>query len=82
MKETICELYSKFLLESSDVEQRMYLVVSDQIEAELLHRYYVSTEDLRFCVDFDITSLAGHEFYEEIESLHEAVNQKFKSDNE
>lgn len=82
MKVAICELYSQFLLESSDVEQREYLDDSDQIEAELLHRYYVSTEDLRFCGDFNIAPLAGHQFYEELVSLHEAVNQKIKSDDE
>lgn len=82
MKELINELYRKFLVDSGDIEKREYLDNNDQIEAELFHHYYVSTEDLSFIEDFDITLLVNNEFYEEIRSLHESVLQKYKIEND
>ncbi len=68
--------YDRFL-ESADVETREHLSESDQLREILVHSNYFSRKDIEFCLDYDIGVLAGHEHYDGIRALHEALTAEY-----
>ncbi|UIJ71927.1 hypothetical protein [Aurantimonas sp. HBX-1] len=73
MQPVILELYRSFLCESADAEELEYSVYDDEITANFVHKYYMSTADLAFCGSFDIEPLRGEPGFEVMQELHEAL---------
>jgi hypothetical protein len=59
MQPVILELYRRFLSESADAEERQYADAGDEVNANLIHRHYMSAADLAFCRSADLAQLAG-----------------------
>ena len=70
MRPIISEVYGRFLVDSSNLDEREYAPDAEEIEANLIHRNYVSAEDLKVCLAHDITKLKASENFTAIESLH------------
>ncbi|EXL08182.1 hypothetical protein BG46_01215 [Brucella anthropi] len=70
MEPVILELYRRFLIISSDVEERQYTDPADEIAANLVHANYMSSADIAICSGFDVSALAGEAHYDEIQALH------------
>lgn len=79
MRPIILEVYSRFLVSSSDIDEREYAIPEDEIEAGLIHRNYISQKDVDVCIDFDINSLPVHQYPEAIQELHDALILKYYS---
>lgn len=73
MKPVILEVYSKFLVDSSDVEEREYADSKQEIEANLCHLNYLSSKDIELCLSFDVSVFSSRTDYEAIVDLHEAL---------
>ncbi len=73
MRPVILELYRSFLLECSDPEEREYGTDDEEIEANFMHRCYISTEDIRVCCDFDVNSLSDDPRIELMKTLHQSL---------
>lgn len=70
MRPIILDVYGKFLRDGADPELREYGIPEEEIEANLIHRYYVSREDIRTCLDFDIKSLKSDPNVVNMQALH------------
>jgi hypothetical protein len=73
MRPVVLEIYQTFLIESANPDEREYGPDSEEIEANLIHKYYFSTEDVRICHDFSIDLLTGRPDFEMINTLHRCV---------
>jgi len=73
MRPVILEIYGRFLAEGSDVENREYAAPRQEIDANLIHRNYVSRKDVEVCLDFDLSSLNTNPNFAEIKALHQAL---------
>lgn len=69
--------YRKFLISSSNLEERQFYDPIDQIRDILIHENYFSQRDIKICLSFDINSLIDHEGFEEIRKLHNALLAEF-----
>lgn len=79
MRPIILEVYGRFLVGSSDIDEREYAIPEDEIEASLIHRNYISQKDVDVCTGFDINSLPAHQYPEAIQELHDALILKYKN---
>lgn len=70
MEPVILELCRRFLISSSDVEERQYTDPADEIAANLVHSNYMSSADIAICSGFNVSALAGEAHYDEIQALH------------
>lgn len=70
MRPIILEVYRRFLMESWDIENRQYAEPIQEIVVNLLHKYYLSPRDIRFCLELDMTALVENAAFPMIESLH------------
>jgi len=77
MYPVIAEIYDSFLLEGADLDNREYSIASDEVTANLLHRYYLSAKDVRFCLSADLGKYTGQEFEAEIGELHRALSEMY-----
>jgi hypothetical protein len=77
MKPIISEVYTQFLIGSSDLELREYSAPDQEIEVNLIHKNYVSAKDIDVCLAYDLTSLSTQANYREIETLHETLRTKY-----
>ncbi|MEP1152188.1 MAG: hypothetical protein ABJH08_10715 [Balneola sp.] len=66
----IQDIYKDFISDSWDEEEREYIDLNDQFREGLIHKYFLSEADIKFCLEFDIKSLSKEEHYDEISSLH------------
>lgn len=73
MQPVILELYRSFLHESADAEELEYSVYGDEITANFVHKYYMSTADLTFCRSLDIEPLCAEPGFEVMQELHETL---------
>ncbi|WP_422372618.1 hypothetical protein [Hoeflea sp.] len=73
MQPVILELYRSFLRESADAEELEYSVYGDEITANFVHKYYMSTADLTFCRFLDIEPLRAEPGFEVMQELHETL---------
>lgn len=65
--------YREFLLQGHDPEEREYPEAADQIREVLVHGNYLSQQDLRICMAFDVEGLAGEAGIKDIRALHGAL---------
>lgn len=82
MHPVIREVYSRFLVESSDIEEREYTDPKEEIEANLIHRNYISQKDIEICLGFDLTAFAGRPHIDSMRTLHEALKSEYGLDDE
>ena len=82
MHKIIFEVYDRFLLDSSDVEKREYSEPEQEIEVNLIHRNYISKQDLDICLNHDITVHKHHKNFSEIELLHQNLQDTYSDDEE
>ncbi len=68
--------YREFLLHSADPEEREWPDATDQIREVLIHGNYMSQQDIKICLAFDISTLSGHEHHDGIRGLHEMLSQE------
>lgn len=69
--------YAQFLADSSDPDEREYAEDADQIREVLIHSNYLSQRDIELCAASDISSLASHQFFPGIESLHHNLRSQY-----
>jgi hypothetical protein len=69
--------YLNFLLQGHDPEEREYSEAADQIREVLVHGNYLSQQDLRICMEFDVEGLAGEVGIEGIRALHDALKEEY-----
>lgn len=77
MRPIILEVYDRFLLESSDVEEREYAEPDQEIEMNLIHRNYVSQKDIEVCLSCDLSKYEGHANFSTIEALHQSLQRQY-----
>lgn len=80
MRPVITDVYRNFLQASANPEEREYGTPSEEIEANLLHRSYISQKDIEVCLAFDITSLQAVAGYPEIEALHQSLREGYAAE--
>jgi hypothetical protein len=74
MQPVILEIYATFLRsDSADPELRQYTDLGDEIQVNLVHANYLSAADIRYCRAFEIETLAGKPFHDEMLLLHQAL---------
>jgi|GEM_PF-3155317 len=73
MQPMILELYRSFLRESTDAEELEYSIYGDEITANFVHKYYMSTAGLGFCCFLDIEPLRAEPGFEVMQELLEAL---------
>lgn len=82
MRPIILEVYGRFLISSSDIDEREYAIPEDEIEASLIHRNYVSQKDVGVCIGFDINSLPVQQYPEAIQELHHSLISTYKNSDD
>ncbi|RXQ97411.1 hypothetical protein EO244_00550 [Ancylomarina salipaludis] len=69
--------FTKFLLESVDIEEREYPDDNDQINEILINEHYLSQKDIQFCASVDITKFEGYENSESIQNLYNKLKEDY-----
>jgi hypothetical protein len=69
--------YRIFLLESDDPEQREYPDDIDQIREVLVHKNYLSLEDIRICAAFELEQMKNYPKFAAIQSLHVSLKTAY-----
>jgi hypothetical protein len=67
---------SRFLTESADLEELEYAALDQEIEANLIHRNYMSQQDIDICLTYNLTVHANHPKYTLITTLHQTLFDK------
>jgi len=80
MQQVVLELYHRFLTESCDEEERQYADPRDEIRANLIHRFYMSSADLSFCRAFDIAEMSAELGFVGIETLHSSLSELYPNE--
>lgn len=70
MKPVISDVYTEFLMTSSDLETRAYSEPDEEIRVNLIHKNYMSQKDLNVCGTYDLAPLSLHPNFGDIDSLH------------
>jgi hypothetical protein len=69
--------YIDFLESSRNPEEREYESDIDQVREILLHQNYFSQQDIKACIDFDLSRLSGRPGFNFIESLHRTLRDNY-----
>ena len=77
MSPIILEAYGRFLLESSNIDEREYANPDEEIEVSLIHRNYISQKDIEVCLTYDLATLKNEANYLEIEALHQSLRKTY-----
>ncbi|MBM3342003.1 MAG: hypothetical protein FJY56_07825 [Betaproteobacteria bacterium] len=77
MRPIILDVYGSFLKESANPEEREYGTAREEIEANFIHRSYVSQKDIVFCLGYDLTPFAANPNYANIQDLHQSLQDEF-----
>jgi hypothetical protein len=80
MTPVLHEILRGFLIESCDPETREYPDEKTEIEVNLLHKNYLSQQDIAACLAFDINSLSNHEHFGNIRVLFDVFTSDHKND--
>jgi hypothetical protein len=72
-KPVIHKCYENFLVGNYDPDDREYPEDADQIRELLIHENYLSREDMKFCLDYDLNQVDDHYQFEGLQALHCAV---------
>lgn len=70
-------IYTKFLTESADPEQREFEEEADQIREVLIHGNYLSAQDIRLCLACDPDQLSSQPMYSGIQALQESLRRGY-----
>ena len=82
MRPIILDVYHRFLVESSNIEEREYVEPEQEIETSLIHGNYISQKDIEVCLTYDLASIADRPEIDSIRTLHEAMKKEYGSDDE
>lgn len=77
MRPIIKEVYGRFLVESSDIEEREYADPKQEIEVSLIHQNYVSQKDIEICLAYDLVPLNTNPNFPAIETLHQTLRNTY-----
>ena len=72
--------FEKFLSESWNSDEREYAVEDDEIKENLIHRHYLSWEDMKQLTRFDINRLSSHPNFTEVNALFEKFKEIYSQD--
>jgi hypothetical protein len=67
------ECYRNFLIENFDAEEREYPDPADQIREILIHKNYLSQEDIDVCLAYDVSKHTGDANYKALADLHQTL---------
>lgn len=65
--------YLEFLRQSRNPDEREYDDTEDQIREVLIHGNYMSQKDIEFCLDADLSAVAGSPEAASVIALHDAL---------
>ena len=82
MQPVILALYESFLRETPDIEEREYADPKEEIEANFIHKFYISEADLRVCAEIELGELSDLPNFQTIMELHEALLQIIPEEEE
>jgi hypothetical protein len=80
-KPIIERCYHQFLTDNYDPDDREHFDAEDQIREVLIHRNYLSQNDIKICLAHDITSLRSESNFPAMEVLHQNLRDTY-SDSE
>ncbi|MCG8341751.1 MAG: hypothetical protein MI684_02835 [Chlorobiales bacterium] len=69
--------YREFLLHNYDPEDREYPENIDQIREVLIHANYLSQKDIEICTSVNLSVIANHQNFSDIQKLHEALSSEY-----
>jgi len=72
-KAVIESCYEAFLVNNYDPYDREYPEDADQIREILIHGNYLSLEDMKVCLSYDLSRVEDHPQFEGLEALHRSV---------
>jgi|GEM_PF-235501 len=81
-KRIIDRCYAGFLLDSCSPDEREYPDEADQIREVLIHGNYLSQKDIEICLAFDLAEMETHPRFADIQTLHNALVEKYGPDTE
>lgn len=76
----ISESFKNFLASSFDPDTREYSTVEDEIRESLVHRHYLSMEDIRLVMRFNMDEFQDHPNFSQIQQLFDAFVSIYKED--
>lgn len=76
-KEVITECYRNFLVSNGNEDERQYSNATDETREVLIHENFLSMNDIKFCLAYDISELSRIPFYEGIQELHQALVDEY-----
>jgi len=82
MRPIILEVYSRFLADSADIDEREYSEPEQEIEMSLIHPSYISQKDIEICLSFNLASFSYRPDIESIRTLHEILKTKYGLDDD
>ena len=82
MRPIILEVYHRFLVESSNIEEREYVEPEQEIEISLIHWNYISQKDIEVCLTYDLADIADRPEIDSIRTLHEVLKSEYGPDDE
>jgi hypothetical protein len=77
MRPIIIEVYGRFLVESSDIEEREYADPKLEIEVSLIHQNYISPKDIEICLGYDLAPLGTDPNFAAIQALHQCLQENY-----
>jgi hypothetical protein len=77
MHPIILEVYGRFLVESSDIEEREYADPDQEVRVNLIHRNYVSQKDIEVCLTYDLSKHLSHTNFPAIDALHQSLQREY-----
>jgi hypothetical protein len=78
MRPVISDVYTDFLMTSSDLETRQYSDPAEEIEVNLIHKNYMSQKDLDVCASHDLAALSLHPNFGDVDILHTALVNNYR----
>ena len=69
--------FGRFLVGSSDIEEREYADPKQEIEVSLIHENYISPKDIEICLAYDLTTLGTDPNFPAIQALHQCLHETF-----
>lgn len=79
-KPIIEQSFKIFLEENFNPEERGFFGDEDEIRENLVHRHYLSVEDIRFLMEYEINQLADRPNFAQIQQLFESFKSIYKED--
>jgi hypothetical protein len=77
MRPIIAEVYSRFLVESSNIEERQYADPKQEIEVILIHQNYISQKDIEICLAYDLAPFRTDANFPAIDVLHQCLRKNY-----